>query len=572
MKGTERLRRWHAHDYIPGSPPLRDLGRSDRGQSGAEYAAMVGVVSLVVAAIVGLSVPTDEATGLKSAVCRILHPLSGAEACSTGDYAGDDGDGGDGGGGGPDDPFVPNGDPFEPAKCLLSQDQTKTTVVIQILFIKISNSESVKLQQWSDGTVTLERVTETGGGVTASISAGIPGLKDWGGSASLSGSYVKGSGSGGQWLFNGNKSDDPQADLAANLEDAQQFTEYLKAQSKCNSRPAGPRSSELGMICGYHADKKRPDLDPEKAPDVDITKTSTELAGGVSFGKTFKSNGKSGKDTKGGKDGKGADGPKDLGSISFEGLSGSMTEDVVVMRAKTGPDAGKITFVYTFTVSGTAGAVGQAKGSRMQQVAVTYDAAAYDQEEKDGKPHHPQKLTITTSQESGDGPGIQTGAGANAGPVTIDVGGGGGTIESQIHTESAEVTLDNDTDSTAVEDWLRGRGDAPATNPLPTPSDAAEALDDDAGPIERLLHDKGKLTRLDYKANTDWWNASLGIGFGISAGQVSLGFKLFGIDITHEEKNQTITGDPTYATGPKSGGARPWVEWKNCTRTKPIPT
>ncbi|MFE4911893.1 hypothetical protein ACFRCX_10075 [Streptomyces sp. NPDC056652] len=561
------MRRWHAHDHILGPPPRRD-----QGQSGAEYAAMVGVVSLVVAAIVGLSVPTDEATGLKSAVCRILHPLSGAEACSSGDYTGGgDGDGGDGGGG-PGDPFVPNGDPFEPAKCLLSQDQTKTTVVIQILFIKISSSETVKLQQWSDGTVTLERVTESGGGVTASISAGIPGLKDWGGSASLSGSYVKGSGSGGQWLFNGNKSGDPQADLAANLEDAQQFTEYLKAQGECNSRPAGPRSSELGMICGYHAGKKKPDLEPEKAPDVDITKTSTEASGGVSFGKTFKSNGKSGKDTKGGKDGKGADGPKDLGNISFEGLSGAMTEDVVVMRAKTGPDAGKITFVYTFSVSGTAGGVAQAKGSRMQQVAVTYDAAAYDQEEKDGKPHHPQKLTITTSQESGDGPGIQTGAGANAGPVTIDVGGGGGTVNSQIHTESAEVTLDNDTDSTAVEDWLRGRGDAPASNPLPTPSDAAEALDDDAGPIERLLHDKGKLTRLDYNASTDWWNASLGIGFGISAGQVSLGFKLFGIDITHEEKNQTITGDPTYATGPQSGGARPWVEWKNCTRTKPIPT
>ncbi|MFE4946744.1 hypothetical protein [Streptomyces sp. NPDC056641] len=561
------MRRWHAHDHILGPPPRRD-----QGQSGAEYAAMVGVVSLVVAAIVGLSVPTDEATGLKSAVCRILHPLSGAEACSSGDYTGGgDGDGGDGGGG-PGDPFVPNGDPFEPAKCLLSQDQTKTTVVIQILFIKISSSETVKLQQWSDGTVTLERVTESGGGVTASISAGIPGLKDWGGSASLSGSYVKGSGSGGQWLFNGNKSGDPQADLAANLEDAQQFTEYLKAQGECNSRPAGPRSSELGMICGYHAGKKKPDLEPEKAPDVDITKTSTEASGGVSFGKTFKSNGKSGKDTKGGKDGKGADGPKDLGNISFEGLSGAMTEDVVVMRAKTGPDAGKITFVYTFSVSGTAGGVAQAKGSRMQQVAVTYDAAAYDQEEKDGKPHHPQKLTITTSQESGDGPGIQTGAGANAGPVTIDVGGGGGTVNSQIHTESAEVTLDNDTDSTAVEDWLRGRGDTPASNPLPTPSDAAEALDDDAGPIERLLHDKGKLTRLDYNANTDWWNASLGIGFGISAGQVSLGFKLFGIDITHEEKNQTITGDPTYATGPQSGGARPWVEWKNCTRTKPIPT
>ncbi|MFD7090620.1 hypothetical protein [Streptomyces sp. NPDC059883] len=566
MRGADRLRGWHRHNHGLGDRAHRDLG-----QSGAEYAAMVGVVSLVVAAIVGLSVPADEATGLKSAVCRILHPLSGAEACSSGDYAGD-GDGGDGGGdggggpGGPGDPFVPNGDPFEPARCLLSQDQTKTTVVIQILFIKISSSETVKLQQWSDGTVTLERVTEVGGGVTASISAGIPGLKDWGGSAKLSGTYLAGSGSGGQWLFNGNKSGDPQADLAANLEDAQQFTEYLKAQDKCNSRPAGPRSSELGMICGYHAGKKKPDLEPEKAPDVDITKTSTEASGNVSFGGKFKSNGKGGKDA-----GK-SDGPKDLGKISGEVLNGTMTEDVVVMRTNTGVNAGKITFIYTFTVKGSAGAGGVATGERMQQVAVTYDAAAYDEEEKNDDPHHPEKLVITTSQEAGDGGGVKVEGGANAGPVTIDVGGGGGSTESRIHTETAELILDNDTDSTTVEDWLRGRGDDPASNPLPSPSDAAEVPDSDAGPLEHLLHNKGKLSRLDYEANTDWWNASLGIGFGISAGQFSLGFKLFGIDITHEEKNQTITGDPTYATGPKNGGARPWVEWKNCTKTKPIPT
>ncbi|MFD7284789.1 hypothetical protein [Streptomyces sp. NPDC059863] len=563
MRGDDRLRRWHRR-----SRGLVDRERLDRGQGGAEYAAMVGVVSLVVAAIVGLSVPADTATGLKSAVCRILHPLSGAEACSSGDYAGDGkgGDGGGGGGGGPDDPFVPNGDPFEPARCLLSQDQTKTTVVIQILFIKISNSETVKLQQWSDGTVTLERVTETSGGVTASISAGIPGLKDWGGSAKLSGTYLAGSGSGGQWLFNGNKTGDPQADLEANLKDAQQFAEYLKAMDDCNSRPAGPRSSELGMICGYHANKKKPDLDPERAPDVDITKTSIEASGNANFGGKFKSGGKGGK----------GDGPKDLGKISGEVLNGTMTEDVVVMRAQNGPNAGKITFIYTFTVKGSAGAGGVATGERMQQVAVTYDAAAYDQEEKDGAPHHPEKLVITTSQEAGEGVGGKVEAGVNVPgtpiPVTIDVGGGGGTINSQIHTESAELILDNDADSTTVEDWLRGRGDDPASNPLPSPSDAAEVPDSDASPLERLLHDKGKLSKLDYNANTDWWNASLGIGFGISAGQVSFGFKIFGIDITHEEKNQTITGDPQYATGPQNGGARPWVEWKNCTKTKPIPT
>ncbi|WP_405607732.1 hypothetical protein OG292_01680 [Streptomyces sp. NBC_01511] len=533
-------------------------GRGDAGQGAAEYVALTGVVATIIAAILALTVPDDTSVALEDAVCRIVNAGDGGEGCDSGEGGGDGGDGGGGGGDGA--PEVPPDDPFQPAKCLLAQDQTKTTVVVQILFIKISGSEQVKLQQWSDGTVTLERLTESGGGVTASISAGIPGLKEWGGSASLSGSYMKGSGSGGQWLFNGNKTGDPQKDLELNLEDAKKFTEYLKAQDDCNSRTG---RSELQMICGYHAGKKKPDLPPERAPDVDITKTSTEVSGGVSFGKSFKK-GKGGKD----KNGK----PTDLGSISGEFGTGTMTEDVVVMRANTGPDAGKITFVYTFGVDAKGGEIAQGKATRMQQVSVTYDAATFDQEEKDGKEHRPEKLVITTSQENGEGAGVQAGAGANVPgtPVTIDVGGGGGTINSKIHTESAEMVLDNDNDSKMVEDWLRGRGDFPATDALPTPSDAAEVPGSDAGPLQRLMHDKGKLSRLDYNANTDWWNASLGIGFGISAGQVTLGFKLFGIDITHEEKNQTITGDPTYATGPKNGGARPWVEWKNCTRTTPI--
>ncbi|MEV7426656.1 MULTISPECIES: hypothetical protein [unclassified Streptomyces] len=551
MRRAKVFRTWHA----PGGSGTRTA--RDRGVAGTEYVAMILVVAMIIAAIVGLSVPQDEATGLKAAVCRVLHPTSASEACSTGDFDDPDNPEGD-----PDDPDgpvePPENDPFQPAKCLLAEDQTKDTYTVQIIFIKISGSEQVKVSQWSDGTVTLERVVDSSVGVTASISAGIPGLKEWGGSASLSGSYSKGSGSGGQWLFSGNKSDDPQADLEANLKDAKQFAEYLKASSKCKSAPPRAWGTELGMICDNSANKKRPDLDPEKAPDVDITKSTTELSGGLSLGKSF---------TKGKGDDK-----KDLGSISTDLLSASMTEDVVVMRTKTGPDAGKITFVYTFTVGGQGGEGVQGKGSKMQQVAVTYDAAAYDAEDKNGDPHHPEKLVITTSQEAGEGTGIKVGAGVNAGPlpVTIDVGGGAGNIQSTIHTESAELPLDNDGDSTLVEDWLRGRGDFPASDALPSPSDAAEPLGNDAGPLETLLHDKAKLSRLDYTANTDWWNASLGIGFGVSAGQVTMGFKLFGLDVTHEEKNQRITGDPTYATGPNKGGSRPWVEWKNCTQTTPV--
>ncbi|MFI5754794.1 hypothetical protein [Streptomyces sp. NPDC051569] len=531
--------------------------------AGTEYVAMIGVVALIAAAIVTVSVPEQEMRGLQSAVCRVLHPVEGGTSCATEEEAGG-GEGGEGGGdgGGGGEPVDPANDPFQPAKCLLAEDQTKDTVVIQILFINISHEEQVKVQQWSDGTVTLERVSTTAGGVKMEISAGIPGLKDWGGSAKLSGSWMRGSGSGGQWLFNGNKSDNPQADLEANLADAKKFTEYLKAQEKCNNRPAGPRASEMGLICGYWANKEKPDIPPEEAPDVDITKTTTEISGAVSFGGKVRKDGPIGTGTS----------AKDLGKGSLEALSGKMSKEVVVMRINDGPDAGKITFIYTFEMKGTAGAGGQATGSRMQQVAVTYDAAAYDQEDKDGLPHHPQKLKITSSQESGGGGGVKGSAGANAGPVTIDIGGGGGEYESTLHTEVAEVKLDNDTDSATVEDWLRGNGEFPADGDLPSPSSAAEPLGPDATDIDRLLHEKAQLQRLEYKVNTDWWNASLGIGFGVSVGQFSLGFKLFNIEVNHEHKSQVITGDPTYATGPLSGGARPWVEFTNCTKTTPITT
>ncbi|MFD3483295.1 hypothetical protein ACFWV8_09180, partial [Streptomyces sp. NPDC058665] len=272
----------------------------DKGQGGVEYVAMIGVVAAVVAAILALTVPADTAVGLQDAVCRIVNAGDGGDGCDSGGGGGDDGGGGGGGDG--DDGGIP-GDPFQPAKCLLAQEQTKDTVVVQIVFIKISGSEQVKLQQWSDGTVTLERVGEGGIGATASISAGIPGLKDWGGSASLSGSYMKGSGSGGQWLFNGNKTGDPQKDLELNLEDAKKFASYLKQNDGCRYQSGYNPGAAMGA-CQSDAASKKPDLDPELAPDVDITKTSTEAAGSVSFGKSF-TKGKGGKD----KDGK----PTDLG-------------------------------------------------------------------------------------------------------------------------------------------------------------------------------------------------------------------------------------------------------------------
>lgn len=568
-------------------------GATDRdgGQGAVEYLGVVAVVGAVVLAIAGTSLGTDVDEALTCQVQRV----AGGGGCGS-DRAGGPSDGESGQPEDPDGTPPAGDDPFQPAKCLLSSEETKDTVVVQILFIKISSTEQVKVQQWSDGSVSLERVTSSGAGVTASIGADIPGLKNWGGGASLSGSYVKSSGSGGQWLFNAHKSDDHQKDLEENLADAKQFAEYLKAAAKCRNRPPGARSAELGMICGAAADDKKPDVDPEKAPDVDITKSTTEISGDVSFG------GKYAKDDKAVKSLKdhiaaeirkhnpkaspaelekkieeaqntvigSAPDTKGVGSVSSQGLSGTMSKDVVVLRARTGPDSGKITFVYTFEMNGKAGEGYQAGGSHMQQVAVTYDAASYDKETEEGRPHRPEKLKITTSEESTGGPGVTVGGSANTGPVTLDVGGGGGEADTRLHTEIAELTLDDDRDRATVEDWIRGRGDHPAEAGIPSPHAAADPLPADAGPVERLLHDKAQISSLDYDVNTDWWNASLGIGFGLSAGSLSVGFKLFGLDVTHEERTQTITGNPAYAGAPEPDGSRPWKPFTKCSETKPV--
>ncbi|MEV5313926.1 hypothetical protein [Streptomyces sp. NPDC052610] len=564
---------------------------ADRGQGTTEYLGLVAVVGAVVLAIAGTALGTDVDHKL---ICQVERLAGGGGCGGKGDDAGKPPGDGDPTGG-PEAP-PPDDDPFQPAKCLLSSEETKDTVVVQILFIKISSSEQIKVQQWSDGSVTLERMSTKGGGVAGSISASIPGLKNWGGGASLGGSYVKSSGSGGQWMFNAHKSDDRQKDLEENLKDAKQFAEFLKAAEKCRSRPAGPHSTELGMVCGHHAKKKKPDVDPEKAPDVDITKTTTDVSGDVSFGGKYAKDDKKLKSLKDDiakeikKANPGASSAelarrtkqaqetlvgsapdtKGVGGGSLQGLSGAMSKDVVVMRTKTGPDAGKVTFVYTFSMGGSAGVGGKADGTHMQQIAVTYDAAAYDKEVKEKKPHRPEKLKIVTSEESGRGGGINVGGSVNTGPVTIDIGAGGGKTHSTLHTESAEIVLTDDEDRTAVEDWIRGRGGNPAERGVPSPSDLADKSSATAGPIERLLHDNAQISSLDYDVNTDWWNASLGIGFGLSAGSLGVGFKLFGIDVTHEEKTQTITGNPTYAGAPQVDGSRPWKPFTKCSDTKPI--
>lgn len=302
-------------------------------------------------------------------------------------------------------------------------------------------------------------------------------------------------------MFNTDRSDDPNADLAANLEEAKQFSEYLKKAEKCRNR-TGPRASGLGMICSYHADKDKPDVDPERAPDIDITRTTTEASGSVGFGGKYAKNDKEvaalrktiadevRKNNPGTK-GEALDKliknaqsnsiikdvpeTKSVGNVSAEGVSGALSRDVDVMRHKTGPDSGKITFVYTFSLNGSVGPGGQAHAARgCSRSPSPTTPRRTTARRRPHEAHHPQKMKITTSQESGGNEGASFRGCANAGPVTIDVGGGGGETESDLHTEVAELDLSDAKDSTTAEDWLRGRGSNPADEAMPSPSSTAE--------------------------------------------------------------------------------------------------
>lgn len=557
-------------------------GRGCEGQTAVEY---VGIGAVVLALILAMLV-AGRASGVGVAIggrlCEAVATIGAGEAgdCagpgkndggdgrSDNDVKGDGGGDGDGGGeatltasgssGDASDAADGEEDPFEPDKCLLSSDDRKTTTRIQILFFKISSSEQVTIEQWSDGSVTLSRNVDLGAGVEGGVSAGIGKLGNWSGEAQLSGGYNWSSGSGGQWIFNAHEEGaSVQENLEHNVEDAKKYAKLLAKNDECGSAP----DPEVQIACSAAASWYVPDQDPEKAPDVDISRTTTEASGEVGFGLSTH---------------KGSDEDDNVAGV---GASGSMSDDVTVLRAQSGEDAGKITFVYTFTMSGkleadAAGKVGASgEGTHMQQVAVTYDAEEYDKEKDDGEPHHPQKLEITTSQQDGvagkgDG-GTEVEVSGGSG-LTLSVEGGAGSSTSTLHTESASVDLDTDAKSAAVEDWLRGRGKQPAKGTLPSPRDAADPPAADASPVRQLLHDNAKVTSLDYDVNKDWWDASLAIGIGVAAGSVNLGFKLFGLSVEHEETEQTLTGDPTYAGKPENDGTRPWKPFTRCTDVTPV--
>ncbi|MGW1404771.1 hypothetical protein [Streptomyces sp. NPDC002403] len=573
MTGSGGRTRWRTRRHGRG-------GRCE-GQTAIEYTG-VGAVAL---ALILAMLMAGRASGVGAAIggrlCEAVATIGAGDAGDAGDCAEsgtDDGaSGGEGGDGSPDNDVVDTDeptltasgmsgddagddeeDPFEPDKCLLSSDDRKTTTRIQILFFKISSSEQVTIEQWSDGSVTLSRNVDVGAGVEGGVSAGIGKLGNWTGEARLSAGYNWSSGSGGQWIFDGHEEGaSAQEDLEHNVENAKKYAKLLAKNDECASDP----DPEGQIACSAAASWFVPDQDPEKAPDVDISRTTTEASGEVGFGLSTH---------------KGSD---EDDSVADVGASGSMSDDVTVLRSRSGEDAGKITFVYTFTMSGKLGAdaAGEAgasgEGTHMQQVAVTYDAETYDKEEDDGKPHHPENLEITTSRAGGvaaegDG-GTEVEVSGGSG-LTISVEGGAGSSTSTLHTESASVDLDTDEKSTAVEDWLRGRGEQPAKGTLPAPRDATDPLAGDASPVRQLLHDNAEVTSLDYDVNKDWWDASLAIGIGVAAGSVNLGFKLFGLSVEHEETEQTLTGNPAYAGEPEEDGTRPWKPFTRCTDVKPV--
>ncbi|MBJ6618127.1 hypothetical protein [Streptomyces sp. DHE17-7] len=122
-----------------------------------------------------------------------------------------------------------------------------------------------------------------------------------------------------------------------------------------------------------------------------------------------------------------------------------------------------------------------------------------------------------------------------------------------------------------MEDWIRGRGDNPAGQGVPSPSSLVGPLPSDAGPIDRLLHGKAQISSLDYDVNTDWWNASLGIGFGVSAGSLNGASAVQSNRRSpFEERTQPfrhrLRGAPG---GDLAGSGKPFT---NCSDTEPITT
>ncbi|RAY16127.1 hypothetical protein DPM19_04170 [Actinomadura craniellae] len=520
------------------------------GEGTVSYLAVISLLSAVLATITITPVGTKVTGGIESAICRVVEQAL-AQACipSTNGGGGGNGDVSSDPPVDPDARPTPEDDAFQPPKCILAQETTKTRTVMRILFIKISSTSQVQVTQWSDGTITVDSTGVAAGGVEGGLD--IPGLSQWGGDASLQGSFTKGGGGGGRWLFDKHKTGDPQRDLELNHADAEQFIEYLKGAARCNSRPPGARSTELGMLCHHSNQDKLPPLPPDRIPDLDITRTTMEASGEFEFGGAF------------------SKGDKKILSGITRGLSGTVLDDVLVLRGGNN----ELTFVYTMEIGGKMGAGYQAEGSYMQQVYVTYKADEYDKAKKEGRPQRPTYLQVVTSRRGADGnPGGDVKINPQVGPFTIQVEGGGGETETTVHTEVAELDLSNSPgDSEIVQNWLEGRGRNPAAS-LPTPRDFTNPLPPNASEFEKLMHGKGKISSLDYKVNIDWWRAAFAISLGVATRKGgTTGFKLFGLEISQETETQTLTGNPLFAGAPDPDGSRPWFPFTNCSKVKPVP-
>lgn len=527
--------------------------RPDAGSGPVEYIAMVGLVGVIVLSLFTTSVPSAVTTGIENAVCRVGQ--LGLDKPCTVTTAGETP------APGPTGPsatptLTPNVDDakFQPDKCVLNSETTKKKTVVRILFVKLSANSEVKIQQWSDGTVTLDSTGTVQGGVEGGLD--FPRVP-WNGSASLTGGFTKGGGGGGRWLFDGHKTGDPQKDLEANYADAQQFVKFLEGAAKCNAAPPRAWGAELGMLCHHDNKDELPEVPPDREPDYDISKTTTEISGDVKFGKGLQ---------------KGGDG-KSKGSLQTKGFQGTLMKDILVLRGN-----GEITFIYTLEINGRIGTGYQGEGSHLQQIFVTYNAADYDKEEKEKREHRPTRLRITTAERPMNGnPGVDLKASAQAGPFNVSIEGGGGETKSTVHTEVADLKLDNPGDSKIVEDWLRkdsGDGDGALHTihnaGIPSPHSAAGSLPENPTDMERLLHDKGQLSSLDYNVDIDWWKAGFVLSLGVGLHKLSTGFKLFGIEYSEEHEEQTLTGNPLYAGAPRPDGDRPWLPFTKCSDITPV--
>ncbi|POM25051.1 hypothetical protein BTM25_36930 [Actinomadura rubteroloni] len=479
-------------------------GRSDRGASGLEWAALLVVGATIFAVLLALAIPEEIGRVVPPALCRIF-----GGHCQT-------------------PPKAKDSD-FKPKTCERSASEQKYGGTIKIAIVKVGKEWSFLRQEMADGTV---RLTVVPNGDTVGLEVGAGGKISLGKNVKLGAEItVAGSikvGVGDTYVFkNGAEADKFQGDI-------KELATRDTAKSVAENVIPGMNNPITGWVVDKVDDLTgRPHI---KDPEITTTTISYKESVEGSLGLYLPQIGPKG------------DGSDDWNLNINTGLKGKVEygEDVAVTQDNTDPSNPRTS--YFVGMSGTLSGSGEVLGAGGEG-ELKWTGGERLVFDKDGKLI---AVTFQTTFEKGGRSNGKIGGNYQDGKGNGKDKDGAKTVETVTQT----VPLDNDADRAAMARWLQENPTHMPLSLLKYMGGDDDVVRTDPGPnasvFDRLLYQKGQVL----KQTTENTNDSFEIG-----AEAKLGLVL-GAEYSQSSSTNRTTG-AEYLGAPRSG-RREFVPYTEC--------